>query len=69
MFRPYLTVRGIPSFMNQQIDFLKSHFETLSKAQIRSIEFKGEEAFVYFVDPRGMLLLVVNLISPSQPNP
>lgn len=57
VFQPYLIVRGIPSFMNQQIDFLKSHFETLSKAQIRSIEFKGEEALVHFVNPTGMLLL------------
>lgn len=57
VYRHYLIVRGLPPFMSQQTEFLKTHFETLSNAQIQSIEFKGEEAFVRFVDPTGMLLL------------
>ena len=49
--------------MSQQTEFLKTHFETLSKAQIQSLEFKGEEAFVHFVDPSGRLLFfLTNLI-------
>ena len=55
IYRPYLIVRGIPSFMSQQIEFLKSHFETKSSAQVQSIEFKGAEALIHFADPRGML--------------
>ena len=62
VYRPYLIVRGLPPFMSQQTQFLKTHFETLSNAQIQSIEFKGEEALVHFVDPTGMLLLKLILV-------
>ena len=63
VYRPYLIVRGLPPFMNQQTEFLKTHFETLSNAQIQSIEFKGEEVLVHFVNPTGMLLLNSDLIN------
>ena len=55
VYRPYLIVRGLPPFMCQQTEFLKMHFQTLSNAQIQSLEFKGEEAFVHFVDSSGRL--------------
>ena len=60
VYRPFLIVRGLPPFMSQQTEYLKSHFETLSNAQIQSVEFKGAEALVHFADPRGMLYSAYN---------
>ena len=55
VYQPYLIVRGLPPFMSEQKEFLKSHFETLSSTKIQSLDVRGSEASIHFVDRNGML--------------
>lgn len=58
VYRPYLIVRGLPPFMSEQTAFLKSHFENLSDTHIQSLEVRGKDAFIHFVDPSGTLTVL-----------
>ena len=53
---PYLIVKGFPPFVNDQL--LKQHFEKVtSNAEIQSIEIKGGEASIVYVNPKSKHIL------------
>jgi len=49
-------VKGFPPFVNDQL--LKQHFEKVtSNAEIQSIEIKGGEASIVYVNPKSKHIL------------
>ena len=69
VYPPYLIVREVPPFMCQQRELLKTLIESWSSAQIQSIEVKGVEVWVHFVDPTGMQrLLAYSVVTTPIPN-
>ena len=52
ILQPYLVVKGFPPFVNDQM--LTDHFKAAANdAEVDSIQLKGSEATVFYVDPKG----------------
>ena len=68
VYQPHLIVRGLPPFMSEQTAFLKTHFETLSSTKIKSMDVKGTQAIIHFVNPSGMYS-ILSLCTKFYPTP
>ena len=57
VWQPYLVVKGFPPFVTVQL--LKQHFEKVaSGAEIQSVEIKGGEASIVYVNPKSKYVLM-----------
>ena len=58
VWQPYLIVKGFPPFVNDQL--LKQHFgKVASGAEIQSVEIKGGEASIVYVNPKSKYVLML----------
>ena len=52
IMQPYLIVKGFPPFVNDEM--LTQHFKAAANhAEVESIQLKGSEAAIFYVDSKG----------------
>ena len=54
VFQPYLVVQNVHPFVTEQA--LTHHFEGLYSSKVHSIHIVGTEAYIHFVEPKGLVV-------------
>ena len=54
VLQPYLIVQNVQPFVTEQA--LTHHFEGLYSSKVHSIHMVGTEAYIHFVEPKGVFV-------------